>query len=670
MIATTGGRPAEKRRPQQLIEQMRGLPAVERVAALEVELKASVLERELLLLDGLSVSYGGGSQDFSLEDPANDSGDGVWDEVGFRGGSNLSGLPRLRSMWDLTKARNTARVLAESNSVAIGAHETRQNYYVGHGLMWRAVPKDPKSEHKDLTAKVNAAIEEFCKANNWPAMERESVLRRDRDGEWFHRTYVNAFGPLRVRFVSPEYVLAPSSAGGVEEQARVAFGVEVDDDPTKPVAFWILEGASTEPTRVSAMVEGLGIPQVVHHKANVDSDVRRGWPTMEPIARNLSRMEKLLRNMSYVAALQAAIALIKRYDATESQVAAHLLANADLVTTNTTTGKAMTQLKMNPGTIVNAPKGVSYEAPIQNANPERFVAVYQADARAASVRLNMPEYMFTGDSSNAAYASQLVAESPFVKHVESTQWGVLHHPFLEIMHAALVHEEFWGRLPAGTVERYTLLCEFPNPIVRAQLEEAQKGQILKAAGALSVQTMRAQFGLEDTIEEQNFDEMVKRGYPDPRKSAVAPPTDKPPPGSTPGGPGGEDQIDPEDPSKTRKADVSESRRGHLVIEVQQPAAAPPAPPPAPLPAPNVHVFMEAPAAAAPVVVPAPQVTAVIQTPEQATPVVNVTVNTPQQAPPVVHVHAPAVPTVKKRGRMVKTADGKGWDFVAEETPAE
>jgi len=45
----------------------------------------------------------------------------------------------------------------------------------------------------------------------------------------------------------------------------------------------------------------------------VDGNVRRGLPLFLPVEKNLRRAEKLLRNMSAVAAIQSAIALIRKH---------------------------------------------------------------------------------------------------------------------------------------------------------------------------------------------------------------------------------------------------------------------------------------------------------------------------------------------------------------------
>lgn len=584
MIAARGpGRP-DVATVQKILESVKHLEANERVERLEQELRAKLVERQLLLMESLSFRYAGG-YGFGVEDPVSDDGE-PWDEIGIGGViSYRSSLPQLRTLEDLRRSRDLGRWLACENEYAIGAHDTRKRYLVGKGLKWRAVPKEIADEDKALTRKVADVIKRFREQEGWVQTEAESVLRADRDGEYFAHLYPNANGPPRVRFDEPEHVLPPAG-GDLGDQVQRGWGVEVVGGD--PVAYWIVgDGLSPYPSRVPAIYEGLdvredgpGIPAIVHHKLNVDRNVRRGWPTMWPIRQNLARAEKLLRNMSWVAACQAAIALIKRYEnATQSQVQALIDGQAEVSATSSLTGRRQDFVGARPGQIWHAPKGTTYEAPIASVDAERNIAVLQADLRAAAARMGMPEYMFTGDSSNAAYASQLVAESPFVKAVEADQ-VLFGTPLFTIMQAVLIHEEFMGRLPRGTFGRYDLQVEFPNPIVRDQLQEAQRKQILMAKGVVSRLTVRAQEGLDDVTEERNLDAEKARGYGDLRvgEDPMAGDPGKPPPGSTDGGPGGVDQK-PGEPGKPGRPPEA----GGPAPSGQDPAAggAPPASGPAP-----------------------------------------------------------------------------------------
>jgi hypothetical protein len=533
-------------RHAKVLDEIKDLEPAARVARLEQEVAAALKENELALLESVRFSTSGGSV-YGPDADLDDDGE-VWDELGIRGAMSATSQPQMRTLEDLRRARDVCRELAVENEYAIGAHNTRINYLVGKGLRWRCVPKDAEKEDKALTRRLADLVKKIGKEVLGAEREGETVLRADRDGEAFMRLYPNATGLPRMRFVEPQHVGPPR-----ENQERAPWGVERVNGEV--VAYWIQEDSAGETRRVPARWTGLdvreggpGIPQVVHFKLNTDESCDRGWPTMYPIRRPLARAEKLQRNRSYVTTARAAILLIRTHEtATKDQVSSMLERAAAATATNTATGQTTRYIQMREGTIVDAPKGTSYEMPSASARADDGGEVHAADLRAAAVRCGQPEYMFTGDSSGAAYSSQLVAESPFVKQVERGQVQV-GCPLYAIVEACLIHEEFMGRLPAGTFEAYDLQCEFPSPIVRDQLQKAQEAQILSSMGAVSRLTVRQQWGYDDVTEERNLDTERARGYLDLRvtapgaNNAGAPPA----PGSTAGGPGGLDHDKPAD----------------------------------------------------------------------------------------------------------------------------
>src|SRR5204862_536922 len=83
---------------------------------------------------------------------------------------------------------------------------------------------------------------------------------------------------------------------------------------------------------------------------------RRGLPLFFPVRKNLRRAEKLLRNMSAVAEIQSAIALIRRHNsATRGGVQQFVAAAADATATNPATGRTTSFRRYGPGTILDAP---------------------------------------------------------------------------------------------------------------------------------------------------------------------------------------------------------------------------------------------------------------------------------------------------------------------------
>lgn len=522
-------------RIQQLVADTRDLPPAQRVEAFEAEIKATLAERKLILLDSqFDFQFGGSAvnTNLSFEDPRYDDSITPWDEVGIAGRVHRS--RHNRPLGDLRTARDVCRALASENGFAIGAQINRQAYIAGSGVKWRLVPKELSGENEDLTKEANESLTAFLKEEDWSQCERDTVWRADRDGEAILRLFPNARGHLRVRWVEPEFVRAPADRYEVAPN-----GVEVDPrDRQMPVAYWIGdEDYFAEPKRVRVYNASADLPAVCHLKANVLKTDHRGWPLLWQSRRALIRAEALMRNMSYTTALQTAIALIRTHSASASEIDSFLSGTADAQVTNNLTGKTRNYTGMQPGTIIDAGSGTTYQAPISSVNAANAVEVLRAELRGVAAALNMPDYMISADLAGSSYAASLVAESPFVKHMTSQQrfFGT----FWEgVVWSAIKHEVFWNRLPAAVLEDYKLIGDFPTLEVRDFLQESQKRLIEHQAGVLSVTTWRGLAGYDDEIERKNFD----------RDAEEAPEPEEPeePEDLQPDEVGGKDQVgDPE-----------------------------------------------------------------------------------------------------------------------------
>src|SRR5205823_375671 len=138
----------------------------------------------------------------------------------------------------------------------------------------------------------------FVAANNWHRRQQEIVRRYDRDGEVFLRFFVDVDGQTRVRFVEPGQAATPPERAG---DPATTFGIETEaDDVETSLGYWV-DGSLVDACHIQ------------HRKANVDQNVKRGLPLFYPVRKNLRRAEKLLRNMSVVAEIQSAIALIRKH---------------------------------------------------------------------------------------------------------------------------------------------------------------------------------------------------------------------------------------------------------------------------------------------------------------------------------------------------------------------
>jgi capsid protein len=263
-----------------------------------------------------------------------------------------------------------------------------------------------------------------------------------------------------------------------------SFGIQTDPNDVETVLGYWIDGRLIDAAEIQ------------HRKANVDGNVKRGLPLFYPVRKNLRRAENLLRNMSVVAEIQSAIAVIRKHKAaTAAGLADFVATQADATVTGSATGRTNYFRRYAPGTILDAVAGTDYEFPAAGIDAARYVTVLQAELRAIASRLVMPEFMLSSDASNANYSSTMVAEGPAVKMFERLQHDMIAED-LELLGRVIAHAVEAGRLPAAALAAVEIRAIPPTLAVRDRLRDAQADQILVRAGAMSVATMATRHGLD------------------------------------------------------------------------------------------------------------------------------------------------------------------------------
>jgi len=382
---------------------------------------------------------------------------------------------------ELDQIRRECRQLAAENEFAINGHENRISYVVGTGHRYQVVPRLGHTVSKSTLAQVQAVLDRFLKENRWHLRQQEILRRKDRDGEAFLRFFPGPDGILRVRFLDPEDVRTPAR---YSQNPEHSFGIATDPADVETVrGYWVNE------TWVSAQ-------EIQHRKANVDCNIKRGLPLFYPVRKNLRRAEKLLRNMSVVAGLQSAVALIRKHTGGRASVERFLSDAGTSVPPGPLPGSSYASVqRFAPGTILDATAGVDYEFPVAAIDAARYVTLLQAELRAVASRLVMPEFMLTSDASNANYASTLVAEGPAVKMFQRLQAEMIEEDRM-VLERALTTAAEAGLLPADILEHVAIKTVPPSLVVRDRLKEAQADAILFRCGALSRETLALRHNLE------------------------------------------------------------------------------------------------------------------------------------------------------------------------------
>lgn len=413
---------------------------------------------------------------------AGDDGE-LWAPLGSgAGGSARVSLPQLEQL------RDECRRLALENEFAINGHENRISYIVGAGHLYHATIRKGLEGPVEHAVRVQEVIDEFLEANDWHARQQEIVRRLDRDGEVFLRWFVSGDGLTRIRFVEPEQVATPAER---THEAEASHGVLTDPRDVESVRGYFVDG------------ELVSADQIQHRRANVDRNVKRGLPLYTPVRANLRRAERLLRNMSVVAEIQAAIALIRKHrSATRSGVERFVSDGASSEKTDRH-GRVKSVTQYGPGTILDAPAGLEYEFPATGIDASSYVAILQAELRAIAARLVMPEFMFSSDASNANYASTMVAEGPAVKMFLRLQASMVEQDE-RLLRTVLDNAVRAGRLPEECRSSVQLQVEAPSLQVRDRLQETRIDQIAYERGVLSPQTWSQRLGLDYEQEQTNL----------------------------------------------------------------------------------------------------------------------------------------------------------------------
>jgi capsid protein len=407
---------------------------------------------------------------------------------GANGGSPRTGAGPFTER-TLGELRDQCRRLAATNEYAINGHENRISYIVGPGHSYRAAVCKGMDAPDYVPMQVQKVLEEFEQENRWQLRQQEVVRRIDRDGEAFLRFFVDRGGMTRVRFIEPDQITTPTE---LATDPGASFGVQTDPHDVETVLGYHVDG------------EFVSAADVQHRRANVDFNVKRGLPLYTPVRKNLRRAEKLLRNMSIVAEIQSAIALIRKHrGASRSGIEQFVAAGADATTTNNISGRTRHYSQYGPGTILDAPAGLEYDFPTQGLDASNFVAVLQAELRAIAARLVMPEFMFTSDASNANYSSTMVAEGPAMKMFERLQASMIEQD-RAVMWRVVDNAVAAGRMPLNVRDLVEIQIVPPSLHVREPLRQAQVDRIAFDSGILSRQTWSQHLGLDYDQEQKNL----------------------------------------------------------------------------------------------------------------------------------------------------------------------
>lgn len=445
----------------------------------------------------------------------NHRGSGLWNTIGAQLGDRSYGQDEqvFRDEIEHARIRAIGRLLCNVSVNAKCAQENLTSYVLGTGFAYKAVSQDGEKSNPKLLAAVQGIINEVLRDNKWWLNREEQLFQRSRrDGEYFVALYHVGGGQVQLRTIEPEQVTEPDDPAEVARHYDLAdrpyswsFGICTDDDDMERVIGYYVRWRTAE-GRDTAKFFSSG--QMAHCKLNVDNNIKRGFSDFYSIYEALIDAGKLLRNTVKGHTIMSAIAFIRQHaeGASRAQVESMRSTSAySRYQRPTRTEGSRTQYTHHyaPGTIVDVPDGQEYKAgPMAGQGVGKAaVEVEQATLRIAGSRWCMPEYMISGDASNAAYASTLAAESPFVKYCQRQQ-NIYRHHYADIFWKALWIAYCAGRfdhLGASWEEIQALVnIHVDVPIVQSRDRniETNRLRVLWSDGLLSDETRTNEEGYD------------------------------------------------------------------------------------------------------------------------------------------------------------------------------
>lgn len=451
-------------------------------------------------------------------------GDGTqWVPVSFGGGYyTAQDTGRAFDEVYLGEIQSLCRYLAMNNAFAGGLLENLESYIIGDGHRYRVVARStpvatigegdsdseasvtiadapPETEPgednplEDTIAKVQAFLDEWLYRRRWSKRQREMVRRKHRDGEVIIHFVEGKDGLLDLRFIEPAQLRQPAT------NQDASFGIETSKRDVEDVkAYWVAWN-DEDPERISA-------DEIQHRKANVDSNTKRGLPSLWAMATHLTTAADVLSRMGLTAKIQTSVAILKKNkSAPRSEVEKQVAAAASFSVDDPYTGAStpVQDFGVNGGAKIFSVSGdVDWEFPSDSVNVEAFVALVQAELRAAASRICMPEFMISADASNNNYSSALIAESPSIRMFEREQMDQRDDD-LAIIWRFLEEAVESAILKDVELDQLDLLCEFPQLFVREGDKFSATMINERNEGVRSPQAVAAALGLDWAQEVRN-----------------------------------------------------------------------------------------------------------------------------------------------------------------------
>lgn len=443
-----------------------------------------------------------------------DADEAYWTQVGQAGKRGLDDQ-------GYTTLREQAQKAALQSPHLSGYLNTLERFVMGKGATITVV-----HDKEDVVTACDAHWDKFCAANNWNELEDEIPLRLWRDGEVFIRRFDNPAQPLPtadvvtalrqagiaapifapaeawpkgvpvIRLVPPEQICDPT-------QGKISGGIVTAADDAQMVLGYCW---CPDPKKLQAFISAT---DMIHQKVRADSDVKRGRSLLEPLLERNKQYEDWLKYRIILNFVRSAVVLVKTVEkATPGQLQA--IRDTQASQRDDSSNDRRTRA-FKPGTTITAPAGTSIDFKSANLNAQDARYDGRNILLSMAAATGMAEFIFTGDASNANYASTMVTESPTLRECEYRQ-DQLEPTFVRVKRWNLVHGARMRQIPGLTEEEAKIIpiaVSFPPLQSRDELKQTQRNKILVDTDVLSREGMAEDEGIDYKVEQDRIEKERK-----------------------------------------------------------------------------------------------------------------------------------------------------------------
>jgi hypothetical protein len=426
--------------------------------------------------------------------------------------------PIFENELELAAIRGASRILHDTSPHTQTVTQNLLNFVDGLGFTYKVQPK--RSGVEELVREVQWIIDEFMERNEWQCQhecrEEEIITRSIRDGEVFLALYDrDGTGRATARFVEPDQVTEPQNVDEVEAWINENYGYLPDGEWRFGVHTPIGDVEDVHGYFVQFDNNGedwdyLDSSRMARIKLNVDRNIKRGISSFYSVQEYLTSVGKLERNVVKGSAILSAILGIRQHaPGTKKSEVESLIANAKYrqYTQSTPAGNRTRNVaKFTPGSWLDVSNGLEYKPPplATQGVGQAFVDIDQATLRTIGLPWQLPEYMISGDSSNANFASAMVAEAPVVKRFEREQ-GLFGGDFAKIMWQVVKMAYAGGRFPGMSFDdikrAVAIVVTGPRVAARDANVETNRNKILYDNGQLSARGWSEAEGIDYDLEQ-------------------------------------------------------------------------------------------------------------------------------------------------------------------------